>query len=330
MYYNRTISEPLAKLISPGGELRWLFDFVRTHDDLDFLIGKSDSGEWISVYRGLSRVLSITPCADKQHIKIDAADKFKELEPNLYGPEKEPSNFSKQLNSLISKIRKDDAFNRYYNNRKEGYFQNELSRRFGINGTKEDDFVVLDKEAVIGYADISEKRRIYTTLREPYKKLQEEISKENSKRYGKDLQKKTIGNELDFLALDRDGNILLIEYKHGGGGNTSGIYLSPLQIGLYYGLFTSLDRDDLNTAVHEMLEQKQKIGLINPAWEKAKKLKKIIPVLIVSEYNYASSAQEKFDEILSFVRGRNGSDFLEDLQTYNYTAADGLTDWKIK
>ena len=141
------------------------------------------------------------------------------------------------------------------------------------------------------------------------------------------MEEKPIGNELDFLALDSTGNILLIEYKHGGGGNTAGIYKSPLQIGLYYDLFTKLNRDDLNKAVYEMLDQKQRIGLIHPDWEKPKKLAKIIPVLIISEFNYKSSAKEKFNEILEFVREKTGSEFLHNLKTYNYTTAKGLTNW---
>ena len=41
MYYNRTISKGLASLLETGGELRWLFDFVKNHKELDFLIGKN-------------------------------------------------------------------------------------------------------------------------------------------------------------------------------------------------------------------------------------------------------------------------------------------------
>jgi len=294
-------------------------------DDLDFLIGKNDSGEWVSVYRGLSRILSITPYAAQARIKIDAAEKFKALEPELYGERKTLSDFSEQLDSLISKIRSDRRFARYYENRKEGFFQNELSRKFGINGTRHDAFVILDKEAVIGYADKKEKAKIYSVLQRPYKALQKTISDKNAVRYGENLDQKPIGNELDFLALDRAGNILLIEYKHGN--NTAGIYKSPLQIGMYYDLFTKLNRDDLNKAVYEMLDQKKRIGLINASWEKPKTLKQIIPVLIVSEYPPRSSARQKFEEILEISREHFGSTFLYDLQAYNYTSEKGLHDW---
>ena len=60
MQYNRILSEKFATLLEKGKELRWLFDFVQNHEELDFLIGKNDSEEWISIYRGLSRIIKIT------------------------------------------------------------------------------------------------------------------------------------------------------------------------------------------------------------------------------------------------------------------------------
>jgi hypothetical protein len=49
--------------------------------------------------------------------------------------------------------------------------------------------------------------------------------------------------------------------------------------------------------------------------------------LIISEFNYKSSAKLKFDEILEFTRKLNGKDFLNNLQTYNYTLENGLLEW---
>lgn len=232
--------------------------------------------------------------------------------------------FKNEIDSLISVVEKDTKFDRYYNNKKEGFYQNELSRKFGICGLQSDDFVIIDKEAVIGYTNITEKNKVYGRIRKGYEELQKSISKNDAKRYGKEIDKKSIGNELDFLAFDKEGNILLIEYKHGT--NTSGIYLSPLQIGMYYDLFTEFPKEKLEMAVNEMLEQKKRIGLINPNW-KTPKIKKIIPVLIISDYNDKSSAKQKYCEILKFVRGLKGDDFLKNIRTYNYTSQDGLTKW---
>ena len=84
MYYNRTISNELSALIEKDGPLRWLFDYVKNHDEIDFLIGKNNSKEWISVYRGLTRIISILP---KNNIAffIDADEKYKNISPNLFG-----------------------------------------------------------------------------------------------------------------------------------------------------------------------------------------------------------------------------------------------------
>lgn len=325
MYYNRTISQSFSELIEVGGKLRWLFDFVKTRDDLDFLVGKNNSKEWISVYRGLSRVLSITKRNETDIIKLDGAQAYKNILPKLYGTKSTSVFFGKELEHIINVVSNDAKFDRYFKNKKEGYYQNILSRKYGICGGKTDDFVIIDKEAVVGYLNQDEKGIEFNKCQPKYKQLQKDISLKNSKRYGKNIDKKAVGNELDFLALDKTGNILLIEYKHGT--NTSGIYLSPIQIGMYYDIFTNLPRTNLEKAVFEMLNQKQKIGLINPNWVAPKKIKNIIPVLIISEYNYRSSAKQKFDEILAFSKKQLGTKLLDGLLMYNYTEKQGLKKW---
>lgn len=325
MFYNRKLSDSFSKLLEPNGELRWLFDFVQTQDDLDFLVGKNNTKEWISIYRGLSRVLTILKTGTPGLITLDGAGAYKNISSVLYGQKKCSENFCMELASLIRDVSDDSKFNRYYANQKEGYFQNKLSRSFGICGKPDDNFVIVDKEAVIGYKDIQEKNRLYGKIRDGYKILQKDISQKDAKRYGQDLDKKAIGNELDFLALDKQGNLLLIEYKHGS--NTSGIYLSPLQIGMYFDLFTELPRAELQKAVFEMFEQKKRIGLVNPDWNRAPEIKDIVPILIISEYNEKSSAKTKYQEILNFVRSKKGHSFLDNIKTYNYTTKTGLTSW---
>lgn len=325
MYYNRKISNSFSALIEKGGELRWLFEFVKTRDDLDFLIGKNNSKEWISVYRGLTSIIKITRFKRSDDIKIEGAKSYRIILPQLYGKKSISEVFKKKLEHLINSISENEKFYKYYKNEKEGYYQNILSRKYGILGNKNDDFVILDKEAVVGYQNQKEKNSVIEKIQPKYKELQLDISLKNSKRYGKNNDKKSVGNELDFLALDKNGNILLIEYKHGT--NTSGMYLSPIQIGMYYDIFTNLPRKDLEKAVFEMLIQKQKIGLICPNWVIPKKIKHIIPVLIISEYNYKSSAKQKFDEILTFSKKQLGSNFLNNLLTYNYTKKKGLLKW---
>jgi hypothetical protein len=325
MYYNRTLTDSFSALIEPGGALRWLFDFVKNHPDLDFQIGRNKTPEWISVYRGTTRIIKIQKTNDPGRIVVQGALKYKAMRPTLFGSKSISIDFQQELEEILVLINSDRTFDRYYNNNKEGYYQTALSRKYGLSGSPTDDFVIIDKEAVVGYLDEKEKANLFGPVQQKYKIMQQDISVFNALKFGQNLEKKAVGNELDFLALDKDGNILLVEYKHGT--NTSGIYLSPLQIGLYYDIFTGLPKKELSKAVFEMLSQKQKIGLINPAWIKPSEIKDIIPVLIISEYNYNSTAKVKFEEIMNFLRPRLNSEFLKTLRTFNFTLKAGLLPW---
>lgn len=327
MYYDRKLSESFSQLIEPKGKLRWLFDFVKKQKDLNFLIGKNDKGEWISIYRGLSRLIKISKYKTTDTlIKIDGDNTYKIMQPDLYGNKiLINKNFESLLFDLLKEVRENNKFDGFYNNKKEGYYQNELSRKYGMNGSADSDFVILDKEAVIGYETQEWKHKLLGESQEKYKELQKEISKVSSERYGKNLWKNSIGNELDFIAVDKVGNILLIEYKHGT--NTSGIYLSPLQIGLYYDIFTSIDNEKFKDSILSQLKQRQTIGLINSDWNIPTKLNNIIPILIISEYNYKSSAKEKYNEVMEICRKKIDENFFKNIMTYNYTSSKGLTNW---
>jgi len=331
MYYDRTLSLETSALLEQNGKLRWLFDFVKSHEELDFLIGKNNSNEWLSIYRGLSRILTINRLKRLPNIiKISAAAAYEALDKKqniqLYGKRDVNENFIDKITAIINEVRNDKKFDRYYINKKEGYFQNILSRSFGICGEADDNFVILDKEAVVGYKDTAEKNKEFGKFQYKYKALQKEISRINAKRFGSNLEKKALGNELDFLALDKEGNILLIEYKHGT--NTSGIYLSPLQIGLYYDIFSEFmlrNPKKFEESIYSMLNQRQKIGLINSDWHPPAAIKGILPVLIISKYNEKTTAKNNFFDILKIARNELlDKSFLSDLQIYQFSENNDL------
>ena len=330
MYYDRTLSSSFAALLEKGGALHWLLEFVRKNEDLDFLIGKTidEKGtitEWISVYRGLSRLIKIIPNKIGTY-KVDADQAYKNLWSSLFGIKGVGQlYFKSDLDTLLNMVRTNKQFDRYYNNKKEGFYQNIFSRRYGINGTERDDFVIIDKEAVIGYLDTPQKNRLLGTLQNKYKGIQAILGQNNLKLLGKNVAKKSIGNELDFLALDKDGNLLLIEFKDGS--NTSGIYMSGLQVGLYYEIFSSYPPTDLQNSVFSMLDQKKNLGLINPNWTAPKSIKQIVPVLIIANYNYKSSAKQTFDIVMQQVKSQFGFNFLLNLKTYNFEIGPHITNW---
>lgn len=322
MYYDRTISNGFSELIEPKGQLRWLFDFVKINNDLDFLIGKNNGNEWISIYRGLSRIVKIKKYKRENKINIDGDKAYKELLPDLYQKKDISVNFSQELNHLYKKIPDYKKLNQYYNNKKEGYYQNEISRLFGINSNPNSDFIIFDKEAVLGFTDKSEKEEIFGPFHSKYQNYLNKLSHKNPQIYGKNLGKKSIGGELDFFGLDKEGNLLLIELKHGS--YPSGIYLSPLQIGMYFDLFSQMPLEELKKSVKSMINQKKKIGLIHPEWE-IPQINKLVPMLVIAGYNERSSARIRFKEVLSFCRSIIRDDFLEDLIICKYDTESGFT-----
>ncbi|MCG6535636.1 MAG: hypothetical protein L7F78_13300, partial [Syntrophales bacterium LBB04] len=118
MYYDRTLSPSLANLISPDGQLRWLFEFVKSHNDLDFLLQKNKSKECISVYRGLTRILSIQLSGKQGSIRIFGDKRYKDICPELFG-ERNCAGLSRDgINQLIDNIASTKNLARYYENKK--------------------------------------------------------------------------------------------------------------------------------------------------------------------------------------------------------------------
>lgn len=314
MKYNRTLqTKEFVELLKPNGKLRWLFDFVKQHRELDFLTGNVKGKEWISVYRGLSKILQINATSEK----IVADTKFQTLAPNLFSKTIN-DNFQNELVALINEIPKseNDKLHRYYENKKEGFYQNKLSRKYGINSEADSEFVIIDKEVVVSYDTKKEKENLLLPIQEKFQQLQKVIAEKDTKHFG--TKEKKFGNELDFLALDKDGNVLLIEYKHGT--NTSGIYWSSLQVGVYYEIFNALDKKEFEKSIFEMLKQKQEIGLINPNWKTPREIKEIIPVVMISEFDENKGvAKKQFDEVLNLaINSKKNLDFLKSLQLYKY------------
>jgi len=329
MYYQRVIGNDLKGLLLPGGGLHWLYLLVKEREDLDFLIGANKSKKWIYVYRGTTRLLDISMKRNLANISANPTylDLAKKNNLDIYGiKEMADLNFKNDFVRLISCLSQDNKLSSHYANKKEGYFQNLFSRQFGILSDGSEDFVVVDKEVVIGYGNKKVKEIYFGEQRKRFMAINEALSRLDAKRYGSKLSEKALGNELDFLAVNRKGKILLIEFKHGS--STKGIYLSPIQIGLYYYLFHEYImqyKDDFISHISSMIKQKKEMGLISRQWSDVTPTIEIIPVLVIAEYNPKSSAFCKFKEVLEICRDKLANDsFLSELVIYEYDKNEKL------
>jgi predicted NUDIX family phosphoesterase len=319
MYYQRVISYILQRLLMCGGELHWLYELVKERKDLDFLIVANKSNEKILVYRGTTKLLNIS--FQRGLVRISADKKYTNLahENNLdiyRVRDLADLDFKHSFVQLISYLPKDT----HYDNKKEGYFQNLFSRRFGIESNGNEGFLVIDKEAVIGYEDDTTKGKYFSKQQEIFKAIRKHLSEIDEKRYGKNLGDGTLGNEVDFLAVNKDGDILLIEFKHGS--STKGIYLSPIQIGLYCSIFQdyiSSNKDNFIDVIGDMIKQKKAMGLISSNFPEVNLSCRIVPMLVIAQFNPRSSALDKFNEVLQICRQKlNDNAWLSNLKVYEY------------
>lgn len=285
MYYNRELWPIIVSLLKE--EYRWLVDYVKEKKDLDFQTGSNKDQSWVSVYRGTSRLFRIISCGKGKRFNLDANKKYMNLEPDLY---KKPS--KALFESLIEKIKTHECiegpnkgkktFDRYFDNKKEGYHQNNISRRYGICGRKDDEIIIVDKEAVIGFINDNVRKAKLNSFSQPYRELAREIMELDGSCFPSKLDEISLGNECDFIVLTKEGELILMELKDFR--DTQKIYLSPFQISMYCDIFNHFDAEsegEFRKTILKMIKQKQELGLLNSAWSIPQEITKISAALVV-------------------------------------------------
>ena len=148
---------------------------------------------------------------------------------------------------------------------KEGYWQNRLCIAYGREWTPDAPWLVIDRECVIGFNKDSQNNNpsddkdeyINNTIK-PYLGIRKELQNLNKDKWGKDSSK-SLGDELDLLALRNDGKLLAVELKHGG--NVSGIYWGPLQACAYRDMFSG-SLSSIAKPIAVLIKQKIELGLL--------------------------------------------------------------------
>lgn len=308
-YYDRKMKCDFVEKLTK--DYPWLISFVKEHDCLDFQTGYNPKTKrsWLSIYRGTGRILTFI--SSKKGISCDAAKKYKELYLDFFGmPTKE------KFEEYLDEIKKQDFFKRYYNdeenNRNEGYFQNLVGRRYTFQIIEKDNFIIIDKEFVLGFEnDIIKEKWNENIIKDVEQKIKEFRSQYKG-RLPKDIKKEY--GEFDFLALNSNGDILIMELKQNDPSKTA---LSPIQVYFYYKQFKKLLEEDqeLYKKIKDMVEQKRNIGIISPIFdEKNKKFPdklsgKIVPCVIIGENKRLSNEIRERYEFAKKI-------FLPELETY--------------
>ena len=303
-------------------------DALKSNDSLMFLIHdlpdlngdtyainvQLREGNQLMYYHGTTRLLVVTLLEKDRQVcfRISAnktyssgaacSESFKQLaDLGVNDPSKAGSTFQKHLKSALSV-----ADRSCYCNRKEGYWQNRLCVRYGARCQAEDDWLIIDRECVIGFANNTEKRDVFHPHQVYFETIRHAFQTQDKKRWGGPTEvdsstgevRSRLGDELDMLAIGKDGQLLAIELKDGA--NTKGIYWGPLQVGTYKAAFnavlTHLERD-----IHSLIKQKVDLGLLpSHALRRLEKVSfsSVVPVLAIAAPNPRSGCWSMLAEVM--------------------------------
>jgi hypothetical protein len=165
---------------------------------------------------------------------------------------------------------------------------------------------VVDRESVISYdGGQEEKDRIWGPIRSRAIELGRKLMSLDPKRFGTSLDKKAVGDGLDFLlwnGKDREFGVAEIKYGH----PASGVYLSPRQVAAYTAIwrrFAADQPDEALAGLRELVLQKQRLGLlpdhIQPPESNADL--RFRPVIIVRNPSFNGGVWESFDIVRRLV-----------------------------
>ncbi len=257
-YYDRTMDNSfISKVLN---DYPWLINFVKKTPELDFQTGHDpkQGRSWFSVYRGTSRVLTFA--SRKKGYKIDAADAYKMIAPDSFFEHPTKEGFEKYLINI------QDAPNlkRYYESeqgKKEGFYQNLIGRRYTFGTKDEDEFIIIDKEMVVGFKDEATKTAWNKDIIANQEALIDKLRNEYNGRLPEKIPSKY--GEFDFLAMTWDGDIIIMELKQDDPQKTS---LSPIQVKFYNDQFHKLlkeNKEEISANIIKMVQQKVDLRIIN-------------------------------------------------------------------
>jgi len=254
--FKRQLSQPVFQYLLDSGSFI-IPEIMSARPDkmpfaLDIQLREQDK---IMVYMGTTRLLVIAIDSNRERLTFSAAQSYSDPFLSTYKfsifPKGEITEYLKRT------IQKVDS--RYFQNRKEGYYQNLICYEYGENAKSDSPFIVIDRECVIGYDDTKAKNKYLKPISDKYRRLIAKVKQNDPKTYGTS-KLKNLGNELDLLAVDPEGNLCCIELKHGS--NTSGIYWGPFQIAVYKEIFNIQSVQSIFQYIQALIAQKIALGLL--------------------------------------------------------------------
>lgn len=302
--YPRYLTEDFLLLLVPGGPLNFLisdclYSAVADRHAIDVQIR---AGNTLQYYHGTTSVLRIA--FDGTRLQAEAAKTYRNLPgfDDLFVPcSLDPAALQEYRRRLPGYIAAAVAAAdpRYYRNKTEGYWQNRLSICFGCDWRPGMDWLILDREACVSFESRTAQQELLGPHRSRLLAIRQQLQTEDPRLWGTPAPDASLGDELDFLALGPDKELVCIELKDGS--NASGTYWGPLQACAYRDDFR-LVLDQITEDLKRLVRQKVLLGLLPPEAASRVPLEQFRLVecaLAVAAPNDHSSCWERMRELVT-------------------------------
>ncbi len=300
--YDRALSERVVPSLLPGGAYHFLVA-EKPVDDLNAVDIQLRERNKLTYYHGTTRVLTVQLRCGSGGVEARAHAAA------AYG--EHPG--SRDAYATLMRwwpTAKADAFraaflaylpaaiaaakNRDDRTEQAGGWQNRLCVRYGRQWTPADEWLIIDRECVVGFNNAQEQRAYYDGTRAAYQAVKRELQRSAPDVWARP-DNASLSDELDLLAIGPSRDLLTIALAHGS--DVQGICWGPLRAGLHHRAFDSVIgaiRDSLRTLVR----QKVALGLLpTAAGDRVAdgSLLRVEPVLAITDLNEGRTCWQKMD-----------------------------------
>ena len=261
--YDRRLSPDFLDLIGPGGAFHDLVLVAQNNPllDLGFRADPKHPGEaHVTLYLGTTRVIDLhfKRSADAEGLvwlKPQEGRSFGVADPSFREAWRTKQQASALLGDWHEVLRHiDNTVERAPEN-----YKNEGRMQAALSKAGSETFVVFDREAVAGFASQAIKDVTLPVLSQPLAAAHAEL-RERQHKWA--VAEKSFGDEVDALAVDASGRLLVIEVKPGA--PTPPLAWTPAQVALYLRIFSAWaaqDPDHARRVVAGMIEDRVRLGL---------------------------------------------------------------------
>jgi len=303
--YSRNLSPAFEKHLSDSGVLSFLIRDTLSWNRSDHFAFDLQvrEGDVLTLYYGTTKLVDVRFDPKKDQVRLSASRSYSHVAGyqdlmkrralhELASIQRRHKVLSRYLLAAA-----EQANERYYRNKKEGFWQNRVSLAFGRMSQGDADWLVIDREAEIGFPSEAARKAFQGPIQNKYESVRKQILSSRSRKWG-DAGGKAFGNQCDFLAIGRKGELFCIELKHGD--DAPKVTFGSLQVAVYRDLFTKA-LPAISEDIKALVRQKVAVGLLpEEARSRLPKadFKTVVPVLAVAVPNHRSACWDRLGEVM--------------------------------